>query len=106
MGFPLEERWRWVSFQAGGHSEATFLKLCNCLPEAQQYVSDGYRAYEWSPPNRYVVGKGPKANRNEELHWMLRDKPNHPHRRTKGYSESVTLLRDSVGLVFLCLSLI
>ena len=48
---------RWVDFQAGDRSEAAFLKLYDRLPEAQRYVSDGYRAYEWLPQNRHVAGK-------------------------------------------------
>ena len=97
---------RWVDFEVGDRSEATFLKLYDRLPEAQRYVSDGYRVYEWLPHNRHVAGKGLEANRNEGLHSVLRDKLNRLHRRTKGYSKSVTLLRDSIALVCLRLGLI
>ncbi len=97
---------RWVDFEVEDRSEATFLKLYDRLPEAQRYVSDGYRVYEWLPHNRHVVGKGLEANRNEGLHSVLRDNLNRLHRRTKGYSKSVTLLRDSIALVCLRLGLI
>ena len=63
-----EDGRRWVDFEVGDRSEATFLKLYDRLPEAQQYVSDAYRVYEWLPQNRHVVGKGLEANRNEGLH--------------------------------------
>ena len=97
---------RWVDFEVGDRSEATFLKLYERLPEAQRYVSNAYRVYEWLPRNRHVVGKGLEANRNEGLHSVLRDKLNRLHRRTKGYSKSVTMLRDSIALVCLRLGLI
>ena len=97
---------RWVDFEVGDRSEATFLKLYDRLPQAQRYVSDGYRVYEWLPHNRHVVGKGLEANRNEGLHSVLRDKLNRLQRRTKGYSKSVTMLRDSIALVCLRLDLI
>jgi len=90
-----------VGFEVGDRSEATFLKLYARLPEAQRYVSDAYRAYEWLPQNRHVAGKGLEANRNEGLHSVLLDKLNRLHRRTKGYSKSVTMLRDSIALVCL-----
>ena len=38
---------RWVDFEMGDRSEAAFPKLYARLPEAQRYVSDGYRVYEW-----------------------------------------------------------
>ena len=53
-----------------------------------------------------MAGKGLEANRNEGLHSVLRDKLNRLHRRTKGYSKSVTMLRDSIALVCLRLGLI
>ena len=97
---------RWVDFEVGDRSETTFLKLYGRMPEAQRYVSDAYRVYEWLPRNRHVAGKGLEANRNEGLHSVLRDKLNRLHRRTKGYSKSVTMLRDSIALVCLRLGLI
>ena len=101
-----EDGRRWVDFEVGDRSEATFLELYARLPEAQRYVSDAYRVYEWLPQNRHVVGKGLEANRNEGLHSVLQDKLNRLHRRTKGYSKSVTMLRDSIALVCLRLGLI
>ena len=101
-----EDGRRWVDFEVGDRSEATFLELYARLPEAQRYVSDAYRVYERLPRNRHVAGKGLEANRNEGLHSMLRDKLNRLHRRTKGYRKSVTMLRDSIALVCLRLSLI
>ena len=90
----------------GDRSEATFLELYGRLPEARRYVSDGYRVYEWLPHNRRVVGKGLEANRNEGLHSVLRDKLNRLRRRTKGYSKSAVMLRDSIALVCQRLGLI
>ena len=76
------------------------------LPEARRYVSDGRRAYEWLPQNRRVAGKDLEANRNEGLHSVLRDKLNRLHRKTKGYSKRVIMLRNSIALVCLRLGLI
>ena len=53
-----------------------------------------------------MAGKGLEANRNEGLNSVLRGKLNRLHRRTKGYSKSVTMLRDSIALVCLRLGLI
>ena len=92
---------RWVDFEVGDRGEATFLRLYDRLPEAEKHVSDGYRVYEWLPHNRHVVGKGLEANRNEGLHSVLRGKLNRLVRRTKGYSKSEAMLRDSVALVCL-----
>ena len=94
--------WAWLNFEAGGRSGATFLKLYDRLPEAERHVSDGRRVYEWLTHNRHVVGKGLEANRNEgRLHSVLRGKLNRLIRRTKGYSKSEAMLRDSVALVCL-----
>ena len=93
--------WAWLDFEVGGRSEATFLKLYDRLPEAERYVSDGRRVYEWLGQIRHVVGKGLEANRNEGLHSALRGKLNRLIRRTKGYSKSEAMLRDSVALVYL-----
>ncbi|MYC35964.1 MAG: IS1 family transposase [Chloroflexi bacterium] len=95
-----------MDFEVGDRSEATFLKLYARLLEAQRYVSDAYRVYEWLPQNRHVAGKGLEANRNEGLHSVLLDKLNRLHRRTKGYSKSVTMLRDSIALVCLRLGFV
>ncbi len=101
-----EDGGRWVDFEVGDRSETTFLDLFDRLPEAQRYVSDAYRVYEWLPRNRHVAGKGLEDNRIEGLHSVLRDKLNRLHRRTKGYSKGVTMLRDSIALVCLRLGLI
>ena len=101
-----EDGRRWVDFEVGDRSEATFLELYGRLPEARRYVSDGYRVYEWLPHNRPVVGKGLEANRNEGLPSVLRDKLNRLRRRTKGYSKSAVMLRDSIALVCQRLGLI
>ena len=92
---------RWTDFEVGDRSEDTFLKLYNRLPDADRYVSDGYSVYDWLPANRHVVGKGREANRNEGKHSVLRDKLNRLIRKTKGYSKSEEVLRDSVALVCL-----
>ena len=92
---------RWTDCEVGDRSEDTFLKLYNRLPEADRYVSDGYSVYDWLPAKRHVVGKGREANRNEGKHSVLRDKLNRLIRKTKGYSKSEEVLRDSVALVCL-----
>ncbi len=101
-----EDGSRWVDFQAGDHSEVTFLRLYQRLPEAKVYRSDAYRVYEWLPANRHVVGKGGAVNWNEGLHSGLRDKLKRLQRKTKGYSKNATMLRDSIALVCLPLDLI
>ena len=103
------EEWdgrRWVDFEVGDRTEATFLKLYNRLPEAEQYHTDGYRVYGWLPANRHVTGKGGAVNRNEGLHSVWRSKLNRLHRRTKGYSKSAIMLRNSIALVCLRFGLI
>ena len=97
---------RWVDFEVGDRSEETFLRLYARLPEAEKYRSDAYQVYDWLPANRHVVGKGSEVNWNEGLHSRWRDKLNRLHRKTKGYSKSVPMLRDSIALVTLRLNLI
>ena len=92
---------RWVDFEVGDRSEDTFLRLYERLPEAERYCSDAYKVYEWLPRNLHKVGKGGEVNRNEGLHSVLRCKLNRLVRKTKGYSKSVQMLRDSVALVCL-----
>ena len=58
------------------------------------------------PAHRQVVGWGGEVNRNEGLHPRPRDKLNRRHRRTKGYSKSMSMLSDSIALVYLSLKLI
>ena len=94
---------RWVDFEVGDRSEATFLRLCERLPEAERYRTDAYQVYGWLPADRHEVENGSEVNRNEGLHSRLRDKLNRLHRRTKGYSKSMTMLGDSIALV--CASL-
>ena len=96
---------RWVDFEVGDRSEAAFLRLYNRLPEAERYRTDAYQVYGWLPADRHEVGKGGEVNRNEGLHSRLRDKLNRLHRRTKGYSKSITMLSDSIALVCLRLKL-
>ena len=96
---------RWVD-EVGDRTEATFLKLYNRLPEAEQYHTDAYRVYGWLPANRHVIGKGGAVNRNEGLHSVLRGKLNRLIRRAKGYSKSVAMLCGSIALVCLRLGLI
>ena len=91
----------WTDFEVGDRSEETFLKLYNRLPEAGRHVSDGYRVYDWLPHDRHVVGKGRETNRNEGKHSVLRGKLNRLVRRTKGYSKSEEMLKESVALVCL-----
>ena len=100
-----EDGSRWVDFQVGDRDEATFLRLYERLPEAKVYRSDAYRVYEWLPTNRHLVGKGGAVNWNEGLNSRLRDKLKRLQRKTKGYSKSVTMLRDSIALVCFRLNL-
>ena len=88
---------RWVDFEVGDRSEATFLKLYTRLPEAQRYVSDGYRVYEWLPHNRHMVRKGLEANRNEGLHAVSRDKLNPAASENQGLQQERAILRDSIA---------
>ena len=97
---------KWVDFQVGDRSEATFFRLYERLPEAEKYRTDAYRVYGWLPANKHEAGKGGEVNRNEGLHSRLRDKLNRLHRRTKGYSKSMAMLSDSIALVCLSLKLI
>ena len=97
---------RWVDFEVGDRSETTFLRLYGRLPEAERYRSDHYRVYQWLPANRHRMGKGSEVNRNEGTHSRLRDRLRRLQRKTKGYSKSVAMLRDSIALVCLKLNLI
>ena len=97
---------RWVDFEVGDRTEETFLRLYERLPEAKQYRTDAYRVYGWLPHDRHVVGKGGAVNWNEGLHSRLRSKLNRLIRRTKGYSKSANMLRDSIALVCLRLGLV
>ncbi len=100
-----EDGRRWIDFEVGDRTEATFLRLYERLPEAKQYRTDAYRVYGWLPQDRHVVGKGGAVNWNEGLHSRLRGKLNRLIRRTKGYSKSVNMLRDSIALVCLRMNL-
>lgn len=97
---------RWGCFAVGNRSEAAFLRLLEQLPAAERYRSDHYRVYDFLPRNRHVAGKGSEVNRNEGVHSQLRDRLRRLQRKTKGYTKSVALLRDSVALVYLKLGLI
>ena len=89
----------------GDRSEETFLKLYEGLPEAKLCRSGHYQVYEWLPRNCHRAGKGGEVNWNEGLHSRWRDKLKRLQRKTKGYSKSVALLRDSIALVCLRLGL-
>ena len=97
---------RWVDFEVGDRSAATFLRLYDRLPEAERYRSDHYQVYDWLPRNRHVAGKGGAVNWNEGTHSRLQDKLKRLQRKTKGYSKSVAMLRGSIALVCLRLNLI
>ena len=88
-----------VDFEVGDRSEATFLKLCDRLPPAESYHSDGYEVYQWLPRTHHNVGKGGKVNRNEGIHSILRDRLYRLQRRTKGYNKSLWMLRASVAMI-------
>ncbi len=63
-------------------------------------TSDDYVVYGLLPRNRHVPGKGGEVNRNEGTHSRLRDRLRRLQRKTKGYSKSVEMLRDSIALVY------
>ena len=92
---------RWMDYEVGGRDEATFLRLYERLTDANCYRSDDYNVYKWLPRDRHKIGKGSEVNRNEGLHSLLSGKLNGVTRKTKGYSKSVEMLRDSVALVCL-----
>ena len=96
----------WGCFEVGDRSEETFSRMLTQLPEAGRYRSDDYVVYGLLPRNRHVAGKGGAVNRNEGTHSRLRDRLRRLQRRTKGYSKSVEMLRDSIALVYLKLGLI
>ena len=96
---------RWADFEVGDRSGETFLRLYGRLPEAELYRSDHYQVYEWRPRKRHAAGKGGAVNRNEGLHSRLRDRLKRLQRKTKGYTKSVAMLRDSIALVYLKLGL-
>lgn len=97
---------RWGCFEVGDRSEETFSRLLEQLPEALRYRSDDYVVYGLLPRNRHVPGKGGEVNRNEGTHSRLRDRLRRLQRKTKGYSKSVAMLRDSIALIYLKLGLI
>ena len=52
-----------------------------------------------------MAGKGGEVNRGDGMQSRLRDKLKRLHRRTVGYSKSITMLRASLALVRLRLEL-
>ena len=90
---------RSVDFEVGDRGEATLVKLCEHLPLADTYHTDGYEPYTWLPRDRHRVGKGGKVNRNEGVHSMLRDRLHRLRRRTKGYTKSVSMLTASIAMI-------
>ncbi len=91
---------RWVDFEVGNRAEETFLRLYERLPEAERYRTDKYGVYVgWLPRNKHVAKKGGEVNWNEGLHSVWRGKLNRLYRRTKRYSKSEEMLRDSIALV-------
>ncbi len=88
---------KWVDFDVGDRSEATFLRHYERLPEAERYRTDA---------GRHEVVKGSEVNRNEGLHSRLRDGLNRLHRQTKRYRKSMAMLSDSIALVCVTLKLI
>ena len=90
---------RRADFEIGDRSEKTFLRLCERLPEAELYRTDGYQVYGWLPADRYQVGKGGAVNWNEGLDSWCRGKLNRLHRRTKGCTKSVAMLACSRALL-------
>ena len=63
----VEERYgsRGIDFEVGGRDEATFLRLMECLPDAERYETDAYGVYGALPGNKHVVGKYGAVNWNE-----------------------------------------
>ena len=87
--------------ELGDRSETTFLRLRDRLPETWQYRRDPYGVYGGLPRNRHVSGKGGAVNGNEGLPSRGRDPLKRLQRQTKGYTKSLTMLRDSLALVCL-----
>ena len=90
---------RWADFDIGDRSEQAFLRLYERQPAARLYGTDDYRVYGWLPADRHQVGKGGAVNWNEGLHSRCRGQLNRLHRRTKGYTKSVTMLGYSLALL-------
>ena len=89
---------RWADFEVDDRSEATFLRLYERLPEDRLYCTDAYRVYGWLPADRHQVGKVGAVNWNEGLHSWCRVRLNRLHRRMKGYTKNVAMLRCSLAL--------
>ena len=90
---------RCADFDIGNRSEQAFLRLYERQPAARLYGTYAYRVYGWLPADRHQVGKGGAVNWNEGLHSWCRGQLNRLHRRTKGYTKSVTMLGYSPALL-------
>ena len=88
---------RWIDFEVGDRSEATFLRLLDRLPDSECYETDAYGVYGTLPVNKHVVVKYGAVNRNDGLHSKL----NRLVRRTKGCAKSIEMLVNLLALVFL-----
>ena len=81
--------------------ESAFSRLLDRLAGADRYETDAYWVCEWLSRDRHVmhvIGKGGAVNRNEWLHSKLRSKLNRLVRRTKGYTESVDMLKHLLAI--------
>ena len=93
-------------FRGGGPQRGDFLQAALQLPETGRYRSDDYVVYGLLPRNRHVPGKRGEVNRAEGTHSRVRDRLRRLQRKTKGYSKSVAMLRDSIVVICLKLGLI
>jgi len=69
------------------------------IPEAREYISDGYKVYDFLDKNRHRVSKFEETNRNEGLHSFLRDKLACLRRKTKAYTKSRKALSYYLALI-------
>jgi len=71
------------------------------MPESKEYISDGWKVYEFLDRNRHRSCKFQETNRNEGLHSFLRDKLACLRRKTKSYLKSRRALSYYLALISL-----
>lgn len=98
-----EDGSREMRFEVGKRDEETFLRLLDQVPLSESYHTDCYEVYSWLPRTQHRRGKYGLTNRNEGVHSVLRGRLARLIRRTKAYTKSVAMLRDSLALVSLYL---
>ena len=73
--------------------------MLNKIPESKEYVSDGWKVYEFLDRNKHKKCKFQETNRNEGLHSFLRDKLACLRRKTKSYLKSRKALNYYLALI-------